>query len=149
MFIFFQSTILAEEKENPSSGNVETDISELCSPADSKDTLRASSVHDDGEEDSGKQAAPDLRIFVLERKQAGTHYLCIILVVVVFVVHLGSNTMTDFHYKGIPNVQQAKVKSLMVILSSETIIAGLESLGHITLFLFLGLVGKIFFKTLQ
>lgn len=29
----------------------------------------------------------------------------LVLVVVVFIVHLGSNTMTDFHYKGIPNVQ--------------------------------------------
>lgn len=68
MFILFQFILPAEEKENPSSGNVESDISELCSPADSKDTLRASSAHDDGEEDSGKQAAPDLHIFVLERK---------------------------------------------------------------------------------
>lgn len=105
MFILFQSTIPAEEKENPSSGIVETDISEICSPVDSKDTLRASSAHDDGEEDSGKQAAPDLHILVLERKQAGTYYVCIILVVVVFVVHIGLNTMTDLHYKGIPNVQ--------------------------------------------
>lgn len=80
MFISFKSTIPAEERENPSSDNVETDISEHCSPADSKDTLRASSAHDDGEEDSGKHAAPHLHIFVLERKQAGTQYLFIILV---------------------------------------------------------------------
>lgn len=79
---------------------MESEFSELCSPAGSKDTLRASSAHNDAEEDSGKQAAPDLHIFVLERKQAGTYYLYIILVV--FVVRLGSNTMTDFHYKGIP-----------------------------------------------